>query len=202
MRSRFRLRKTTAKAVGETDLEGGVDRFTGPRPGPSGCSSVWSRAPALGAGGRRFKSVRPDLDPLCSWCMWADHEKRLAYVRRYQREWIAKRRQDWIDENGPCAKCGSAEDLEVDHVDPSSKMFNPAAIWSLSRRNPVRVAELAKCQVLCYSCHLTKTGEYSGWNREASHGTSTRYSRGCRCQECRNEVTRQKREWRARTGKK
>lgn len=75
--------------------------------------------------------------------------------REYQRKWIAQRRIAWVQENGPCAKCGSWLDLEVDHVDPALKAMFPRDIWS--RRQEVRDAELAKCQVLCGACHIIKT---------------------------------------------
>lgn len=75
----------------------------------------------------------------------------------YQLRWIKQRRQDWVDEHGPCAKCGSLKDLEVDHIDPKLKLTNVAQVWGMSLTNPKRIAELAKCQVLCGSCHLVKT---------------------------------------------
>jgi hypothetical protein len=67
------------------------------------------------------------------------------------------RRDAWLAENGPCARCGSAEELQVDHVDPESKQMNPALLWSLSPKNPKRISELAKCQVLCRPCHDPKS---------------------------------------------
>lgn len=77
--------------------------------------------------------------------------------REYNRQWRTKRRQGWIDENGPCQKCGSTENLEVDHIDRKTKRISPTYLWSLSLTNPVRIEELLKCQVLCESCHQTKT---------------------------------------------
>ena len=35
--------------------------------------------------------------------------------------------------------------------------MNPALLWSLAPDNPRRVEELAKCQVLCHSCHAAKS---------------------------------------------
>jgi 5-methylcytosine-specific restriction endonuclease McrA len=104
--------------------------------------------------------------------------------REYQRLWIARRRQDWIDEQGgKCHSCGSTDRLEVDHIDPSEKSLNPTAVWSLAKTNPKRIAELAKCQVLCYDCHLSKT---LASIPEVPHGTHTRYVKyKCRCSDCR-----------------
>lgn len=80
---------------------------------------------------------------------------RKEYLRQYQKEWMRKRRQDWLDLNGPCAHCGSDQNLEVDHINPATKTMQPAAIWS--RRQEIRDAELAKCQVLCEECHKIKS---------------------------------------------
>lgn len=73
--------------------------------------------------------------------------------RKAQREWMARRKAQWIEENGPCASCGSSEDLQVDHIDPSKKISHACWSWSEQRR----LAELAKCQVLCAPCHLRKS---------------------------------------------
>lgn len=82
---------------------------------------------------------------------------RRDYLRTYQKTWISQRRREWLEANGPCCKCGSSDRLEVDHIDPSQKQINPRALWSLSPQNPRRIAELAKCQVLCHECHKEKT---------------------------------------------
>jgi 5-methylcytosine-specific restriction endonuclease McrA len=76
-------------------------------------------------------------------------------MKTYQREWMRRRRQDWIDANGPCKVCGSVERLEVDHINPNEKSLNPTKVWSLTEEK--RNLELAKCQVLCNTCHLQKT---------------------------------------------
>ena len=102
--------------------------------------------------------------------------------RAYQLAWVTKRRQAWIDDQGGvCAKCGSNENLEVDHIDPKLKTMQPAAIWS--RSDAVRSKELANCQVLCYDCHLKK----SAIDRAPEHGTHDRYAsivHRCRCDLC------------------
>lgn len=84
-----------------------------------------------------------------------------ATAREYRRRLRAQRRADWVNANGPCRHCGSREDLEIDHIDPRTKCFNPRALWLRSRA--VREDELAKCQVLCAKCHTKKTAaELSG----------------------------------------
>lgn len=99
----------------------------------------------------------------------------------YQRRWLLARRQAWIDEHGPCQHCGSEENLEIDHIDPATKEAHVGTLWS--RRKEVRDAELAKCQVLCEPCHITKTNEQMYGLPE--HGKNSTYMRhGCRCQPC------------------
>jgi 5-methylcytosine-specific restriction endonuclease McrA len=112
--------------------------------------------------------------------------------REYQREFCQKRRAQWIQENGPCKTCGSYIDLEVDHIDSSTKVSHSVWSWSKVRRD----LELAKCQVLCVECHKTKSIEarrrqallkrQQGLLLEQQHGTSARYKHGhCRCNDCR-----------------
>lgn len=105
-------------------------------------------------------------------------DERRAYLRKYQRGWLNRRRAEWIAANGPCKKCGSSERLEVDHIDPAQKITHAVWSWSKVRRE----AELAKCQVLCYTCHKAKT---SSDRPAAKCGTRSRYVAGCRCADCR-----------------
>jgi hypothetical protein len=101
---------------------------------------------------------------------------RREYRRRWCREDVRRKRAAWLQENGPCRLCGSTERLEVDHVDPATKVRT----WALARRE----AELAKCQVLCHTCHLEKTK--AQFRRPLVHGTNDGYaSHGCRCVWCR-----------------
>ena len=76
--------------------------------------------------------------------------------REYQRNWLRQRRLSFIESKGGyCSKCGSKQNLEIDHIDRSDKLFNPTKLWS--RNSNFRASELAKCQVLCKKCHLKKT---------------------------------------------
>ena len=94
----------------------------------------------------------------------------------YQRQWIAKRRSDWLADNGPCIVCRSTEKLEVDHIDPLEKETHRVWSWSVARRD----VELRKCQVLCSECHKAKTYKNQNYGL---HGVS-RYRAGCRCDVC------------------
>lgn len=95
---------------------------------------------------------------------------RREYMRGYQNRWMQQRRTDWILANGPCQICGSWDNLEVDHIDASQKELNPSAIWS--RRQEIREAELAKCQVLCNPCHIAK----SIANKECRRGSQASWA--------------------------
>lgn len=72
--------------------------------------------------------------------------------REYRRLWKAKRRADFFKDK-KCVKCGSTERLELDHIDPSTKIHHNIWTWKLERR----LSEIAKCQVLCHECHRLKT---------------------------------------------
>lgn len=121
---------------------------------------------------------------------YKDKEKK----RQYDRERIQKRRAKWFLEEGPCRKCGSAENLEVDHIDPSTKVSH--RIWSWSEERLYE--ELAKCQPLCKNCHKNKTSDQISVKE---HGT-TMYQRGCRCRVCTDAKVKEVNEWRWKTGRR
>lgn len=99
----------------------------------------------------------------------------------YMTAYVKARRDKWIQENGPCQECGSTENLQVDHIDRTTKTIHTGHIWT--RKKIYRDKELAKCQVLCIDCHDKKTGrENTTWQ----HGTISGYMRyKCKCIECR-----------------
>lgn len=105
--------------------------------------------------------------------------------REYDRQWRASRRLEFFKDKC-CAKCGSIDRLELDHIDPNNKISHNVWSWSEQRRSE----ELAKCQVLCYDCHKLKSSEYFKEIyfvplSEKKHGTNNTYNReGCRCSLC------------------
>jgi len=96
--------------------------------------------------------------------------------REYQRKWIASRREQFFKDK-ECVKCKSKDRLELDHIDPAEKITHNVWSWSEARR----IVELAKCQVLCYSCHKEKTREYLAVE---VHGLTMYDNYGCRCNVC------------------
>lgn len=116
--------------------------------------------------------------------------------REYQRVWIKKRRELFFQDKH-CVKCGTEEELELDHIDPAKKWSH--RIWSYSWANIMK--EVAKCQVLCTECHDEKTKKDMGWIQK--HGTATGYTNYyCRCDACKAAHNRANNEWRWRTGRR
>lgn len=81
--------------------------------------------------------------------------------REYQREWVRSRRDSFFSDKA-CERCGSTNRLELDHRDPKTKVSHNIWSWSDDRRSK----EIAKCQVLCNSCHQDKS------NKEKVYGTN------------------------------
>lgn len=105
-------------------------------------------------------------------------EARREYQRKYQREWLAKRRVEWFADKS-CVNCGSTKSLELDHIDPSTKVSHNIWSWSAERRDE----EVAKCQVLCVDCHMLKS---IAAGAQTAHGKRWMYEKyGCRCVSCR-----------------
>lgn len=126
---------------------------------------------------------------------WKDDEARKAYFRaRYH----AKRQAIIKSLGGKCARCGSVDDLEIDHIDSSKKLMDVSQCWALA---PARLAEeLKKCQVLCGACHKTKTVECADYPAEsARHGTDHMYTKfKCRCDLCKEARSKARKVWRDR----
>ena len=75
------------------------------------------------------------------------------------------------------------EDLQFDHIDPSTKemLVSDAAYRSEDRF----WAEVDKCQLLCQDCHTKKSFEDGSNSPPPPHGNRSRYAaHGCRCSAC------------------
>lgn len=123
--------------------------------------------------------------------------KYVGNEREYHREYSRKRRAALLALLGEeCAKCGSREDLQFDHVDPSEKSFNISS--NMTASNQIVRQELAKCQLLCGDCHRAKSaveaagfthGTLYGWMKKKC-GCSTCFASKRRWHEARNERRR------------
>lgn len=110
--------------------------------------------------------------------------------RRYQREWCAKRRAEYFAGKS-CVICGSVDQLELDHIDRTTKVSNRIWSWSDVRR----ATELEKCQILCSMHHKEKTRAEN--YKPLTHGDYHKgYGRGCRCDSCKACVAPHWREYR------
>jgi hypothetical protein len=106
--------------------------------------------------------------------------KNLYKKREYQANWCRQNRLDAIELlGGKCVVCGTMSDLEVDHIDPATKISHRIWSWSKVRR----LAELQKCQVLCATHHLQKTKDYA--NIPPSKILKV-HKAGCGCGGCAN----------------
>lgn len=109
--------------------------------------------------------------------------KDLEARRAYAREWAMERRREQM-EGRSCEWCGSTEDLEFHHRDPSQKVAHKFRTWSRERA----AVEIAKCIVLCSDCHHRGHAEARRVEAELRnpHGTERRYRLGCKCAPCRS----------------
>jgi 5-methylcytosine-specific restriction endonuclease McrA len=83
-------------------------------------------------------------------------ESRRSYIARYNLARYNKRKAEAIEIlGGVCVVCGSTEDLQFDHLNPSTKKFSLGKLWSSSQE--VFLEELSKCQLLCFTDHQIKT---------------------------------------------
>lgn len=104
------------------------------------------------------------------------------YHRRYYRE---RRRQPMIDYlGGKCVDCGTTNDLQFDHDDPATKLFDIKANMTLN--NPKVRSELDKCVLRCRQHHREKTSRERAGNEDGfTHGSVYGWmKKKCECETC------------------
>ena len=95
---------------------------------------------------------------------------------------------------GVCVVCGTTQELEIDHIDPSLKSFVLNGN-NLNRTWEFLLPEIKKCQLLCNAHHIEKSRQEqlgkAPWNKGISllspdsHGNWQAYDkRACRCEIC------------------
>jgi hypothetical protein len=100
------------------------------------------------------------------------------YQRNRSRERLALARERL---GGACARCGTTENLEFDHVDPAAKVREVSASVCLSLEK--FLLEVDRCQLLCHACHVDKSVE-NGDLRHTGHGEGAKGRNGCKCEPC------------------
>lgn len=108
------------------------------------------------------------------------------YAKEWQKNRYAEFRKEAILKLGSvCISCRSGDNLEFDHIDPSTKSFNIGGTRSISGDR--FFGEVDKCQLLCRVCHKDKTILERGQTpTKDNHGKRSSCMSGCRCKECRS----------------
>lgn len=120
--------------------------------------------------------------------------KDIEKQKQFQRTWVATRKYEFYKDKF-CSWCGDNDYLELHHTDPSQKESHNIWSWGEEKRN----AEIAKCEILCESCHDDYHREIDTINGNACvHGTKSMYrNQGCRCEECKKWNRDRSRRYRA-----
>lgn len=79
------------------------------------------------------------------------------YMREYMKARRERRRAELLELlGGACSRCTSEDELHFDHIDSSTRSFTLSGA-GLDRSWSAILEEAAKCQLLCETCHRTKT---------------------------------------------
>lgn len=116
-------------------------------------------------------------------------EKRSPYMRGYMHRRYQERRARALKLlGGVCMSCGTGDDLEIDHKDPTLKKYTVAQFRTISEED--FLAEVAKCQLLCKEHHTEKSIVDAGKvSAKGTHGTLSSY-RYCKCDLCRSAANK------------
>lgn len=101
----------------------------------------------------------------------------------------ARRKKFLLMLGGRCESCGSRNNLEFDHKDPSKKEFGVSRF--INSTDDFVKKEIDKCRLLCKKCHKNKTHEE--WDYAlppAEHGSLWMYKHyKCRCNKCKKAMS-------------
>jgi len=105
------------------------------------------------------------------------------YMRDYMLRRYYRRKSAALEYlGGKCLVCGTTEELEFDHIDPSTKKYTLARILT-SGSNELLQEELEKCQLLCSKHHLEKSLR-EGDLGSVEHGGGLTGKKNCYCALC------------------
>lgn len=100
--------------------------------------------------------------------------------RKYNLRLYHERRKELVERlGGRCVVCGTTENLEFDHKDPTTKTLHLSR--QLTRAKTIIEHECTKCQLLCRTCHILKSrndGSRSVLTDVDVHEIKTRYTQG------------------------
>ena len=100
---------------------------------------------------RSDEQIQKDKERMYQY--WLDNKKRRV---EYTTEWRHNRKKLCVEKlGGKCAKCGTTEFLQFDHIKPSEKSFDISKRYTTDLETLFE--ELDKCQLLCRRCHMEKT---------------------------------------------
>ena len=105
------------------------------------------------------------------------------YAREYQRNRYEERRTQAVEIlGGVCVDCGTTDNLEFDHVDPSTKEFAIGDMFSKYSWEKIE-QELIKCVLRCKPCHGIKSLS-NGDIYSVEHGGGLSGKKNCKCPPC------------------
>jgi 5-methylcytosine-specific restriction endonuclease McrA len=99
-------------------------------------------------------------------------------MARYHR----RRAEALVALGGYCVVCKSTETLEFDHIIAETKSYDISKLF-VSASNSKLQTEVAKCQILCHSCHLEKS-QREGDANFVNHGEGATGKHNCTCVLC------------------
>jgi len=103
------------------------------------------------------------------------------YMRQYMLDRYHRRRAIAIEVlGGKCVDCGSVEELEFDHDDPTLKSFNVGKAFTSMAESKLW-PEIEKCVLRCKPCHKIKSDTI---DNAVGHGEGLTGKRNCRCALC------------------
>jgi hypothetical protein len=79
---------------------------------------------------------------------------------------------------GKCVVCGTRKNLEIDHIDPSTKTMIVARMTTVAYER--FLDEVSRCQLLCKKHHIEKTSS----EQSVPHGGGKTGKRNCLCNLC------------------